>query len=703
VPFYFAWCDAGQPFDDSVLREDEIIFAFDLAHQEGQIPTLSVDVVNPHIGLLAPGRAQWAWLSYSDDIGVYPLFYGRLVALPTNLLGEVVTLQFLSRPDDFLAQKQAIANELAVEPWFDPIWISSDKLGDPTIGPDPDTVLETYTMAWHVDRTTLAVSVSDIIFGEDGTEEFGPEESFYDSVSISFAQSPQTQVVCDCTVQWTQAFTGSIALPDVSLSAWNGDQIVNDWPNIGDNLGAGWSVVFSAITNFSDQFGGSNPITINVGGDTSSSSGGSQDSGTTSPPPDLTPPTSTLPQETGTFGGLKSSLPTTSLAKSITVSYQNQAKTHNNGDVMSVNESIQYDDEGKLGGKIVSQSASITIGNVETGTAAAASYNYSYTRTVGEPQVAPPTAPSTPVTTIIIDGNPTQQGGGPITIPSLFGQLTLQYDLSFGRTETITFIMNSDVQPIVLLSPDDTSNQITLSMNGSDLGLLLDNGQTTAPIGDPGLSAFFPTDRGQQALQYPMLVARANLAQSARAAKINFDCTFERAINLSCRKNALLLDSRLPGGQVLGKITEYHLKVDGDKGQLIGNVQIESTIGNDTELAAQEGFPTYVDGGVEGYQYYAGATALLPYGDAEIQIPTTELVENQMSLPLSFDDAVMVFQIHEGTPVETVDAGGAASADPTWLEIVLTPVTGQDYTTTYDLGTSTLVLPMMIDLAAPSA
>ena len=318
---------------------------------------------------------------------------------------------------------------------------------------------------------------------------------------------------------------------------------------------------------------------------------------------------------------------------------------------------------------------------------------------VGEPQTAPPTAPPTQV--IIIDGSTT--GGGPITIPSLFGQLTLQYDLSFGRTETITFIMNSDVQPIVMLSPDDTSNQITLSMNGSDLGLLLDAGQTTAPIGDPGLSAFFPTDRGQQALQYPMLVARANLAQSARAAKVNFDCTFERAINLSCRQNALLLDSRLPGGQVLGKITEYHLKADGDKGQLIGTVQIESTIGNDTEITAQEGFATYADGLVEGYQYYAGATTLLPYGDAEIQIPTTELVDNQMSLPMSFDDAVMVFQVHDGTPVETVIAGGAASADPTWLEIVLTPVTGQDYTTIYDLGTSTLVLPKMIDLAAPNA
>lgn len=693
--FYFAWCDVGDPFTDDMLREDEIVFNFDLAHQEGQIPTLSVDVVNPHIGLLAPGRAQAAWLSYSDATGVYPLFHGRLIALPTNLLGEVVTLQFLSRPDDFLAQKQVIANELAVEPWFDPIWISSDKLGDPSIGPDPDTVLETYTMAWHVDRTTLEVSVSDIIFGEDGTEEFGPEESFYDSVSISFAQSPQTQVVCDCTVQWTQAFTGIIALPDVSLSAWNGDQIVNDWPKVGDNLGNGWSVAFSAITNFSDQFGGSSSITVDVGGGDTTSSLGGADSSTVPTSANIIAPTPT----TG-FGNVPSSVPKASNAKTINFTYQNTAKSHSNGDLMSVNESAQYDEQNQLGGQAVSYTHGGTFGDPETGTAASAFYNYSYIRVVGEPQVAPSTAPLTPV---IVNINNTTTGGGPITIPSLFGQLTLQYDLSFGRTETVTFIMNSDVQPIVLLSPDDTSNQITLSMNGSDLGLLLDDGQTTAPIGDPGRSAFFPTDRGQQALQYPMLVARASLAQSARAAKVNFDCTFERAVNLSCRKNALLLDSRLPGGQVLGKITEYHLKVDGDKGQLIGNVQIEATIGNDTEVAAQEGFPTYADGLVVGYQYYTDATMLLAYGDAEIQIPTTDLVENQMSLPLAFDDAVMVFQIHEGTPVATVSAGGAASADPTWLEIVLTPVTGQDYTTSYDLGISTLTLPKLIDLSAPNA
>lgn len=682
MSFFFAWCGQGEAFSSAHQREDEIVFAFDIAHQEGQIPTLSIDIKNPHIGLLAPGRSQWAWLSYQSSLGVFPLFYGRLVALPSNLLGETVTLQFLARPNDYLAQKQAIANQLMVEPYYDPIWIDQSKLTD------PDTVLETYAMTWHVDRTTHHVSISDILFGEDGTEEFKLEDAFYDSVSISFAQSPQTQVVFDGTVQWTQAATGLIPLPDVSLSAWNGQQIINDWPKPGDNLREGWSVEFGAITNWSDQFGGSNPVTIDLGGGTSSNIGG--------PIPGSDHADVTL----GPAGiaNVKSALPATSKARSININWQNQEKTHHDGDTMSVSESAQYDEEGKLGGKLVSLSGTMVIGDPNTGTAASASRNESWIRLVAEPQTATTTAPPTPI-------NPDGTGGGPITIPSLFGQLLLRYDLSFGRTEIINFVMNSDIQPIVLLPPDESVNQIKLSMHGQDVGLPLDANGTVAPIGDPSRSAFFPTDRGLLAIQYPMLIARAHLAQSARATKVNFDCTFERALTLNCRKNALLHDLRLPGGQAIGKITEYHLKVDGDKGELIGNVQIESTIGKGTSITLNLGAPTYVVEGyvVPGWQFYTNATIGLPTGDAAIVMPPTYLINNQMVLPLTFDQAVTVFQIHQGTPVETVLAGGAATADPTWLEIVLVPVAGEDFTASYDLGTSTLVLPKLIDLSAPNA
>jgi hypothetical protein len=692
VPFFFAWCGPDEEFGLQHQVEDEIVFAFDLGHQEGQIPTLSIDIKNPHVGLLAPDRAQWAWLSYQSSLGVFPLFYGRLVALPSNLLGEVVTLQFLARPNDYLAQKQDIADELMVEPFYDPIWINTDKLTD------PDTVLETYAMTWHVDRITHEVSVSDIIFGEDGTEEFRPEESFYDSVSISFAQSPQTQVVFDGTVQWTQAATGVIPMPDVSLSAWNGTQIINDWPKVGDQLKNGWSVYFSDITNWSDQLGGGTVTTVDLGGGTSSNVGGSTPG---SNPPIGSALTGTQAISQGLLG-VSPNLPTKSKAHTISFSWQNQNKFHFDGDTMSINESATYDAEGNMGGNVVSDTGTLVIGDPATGTAASASRNISWTRLVAQPQVAPVTTPVTPVT-VLPSGDTT--GGNPVEIPSLFGQLWLQYDLSFGHTETIHFIMNSDIQPVVLLSPDESVNQITLSMNGSDLGLPLDNSGTVAPIGDPGRSAFFPTDRGLLAIQYPMLIARASLAQSARAAKVNFDCTFERALSLNCRKNALLHDLRLPGGQVIGKITEYHLKVDGDKGELIGSVQIESTVGNDTSITVNAGVPTYADEGyvAVGYQFYSGTDISLPTGDANVVMPEIVLPDNQMVLPLTFGSAVLAFYVHQGTPIDTVIAGGAATADPTWLEIALVPVTGQKFATDYDFGVSTLVLPKLIDLAAASA
>jgi hypothetical protein len=682
VTFYFAWCDADEAFDEGVhLREDEIVFSFDLVHQEGQIPTLSVDVKNPYIGLLASGRKQWAWFSYegagTGTAGAVPLFYGRLVALPSNLLGEVVTLQFLARPGDYLAQKQAIANSMMVAPYYDQIWIDDSKWGD------PDTVLETYAMQWHVDRVSHQVSVSDILFGEDGTEEFLSGESFYDSVEIAFAQSPQTQVVCDATVQWTQASIGYITMPSVSITAWNGDQIMNDWPKPGDRLDGGWSVYDAAITNWADATAGNSPFIITVGGD---------------PQPNVTPPNKAsgggnLPTVGNVASRMPASSPTGSGPISWSISYHNDAKHHADGDVIGFSESLNYDANGGFGGAVTSTSSSISMGDKG---ANSVSYSVSWQRVVGQAQEAPSTTQ-----TVIDDGG----NESPVTTPSLFGRMILQYDLKFPRTEILHFTMTSQVQPIVLLPPDEPVNQIKLSMHGSDIGLPIDPGDAM-PIGDPGRSAFFPTDRGLQAVQYPMLVARAHLLQSARAAKVNFDCTFERAMELSCRKNALLHDPRLPGGEVTGKITEYHLKTDGDSGAMIGQVQIETTIGTGLPITVREGTPTYVDEGYAevGYQFYSDADVVLPSGDGAITMPSTYFDPTQMVLPLTYYTAVVAFYVHEGTPVDVVLAGGsAATAQPTWIELVLNPVTGQNYTRDYSLGDSTLVMPKLIDLAAPSA
>jgi hypothetical protein len=640
VSFYFAWCGPGEPFSAAHMREDEIVLSFDLAHLEGQIPTLSVEIKNPRIGLLAPGRLQWVWFSWQSPTGaVTPLFYGRLVALPSNLFNEVVTLTFLARPTNYLAQKQAAAEALKVSPYYDPIWIAQDKWDD------PDTILESYTTAWHVDRTSLTITTSDMIFGEDGTAEFLPEDSFYDSVSLSFAQSPQSQVQFTGTVNWTQTGGGIVKLPDVSPPLfYNGDQWVSDWPKPGASLQGGWCVADSALV---DLWGTGNAYTYNVTG-----------------------------------------------------SYQNHEKTHRNGDQMSVSISRTYAMPGNLleSSYITSDTGTRVIGDPDTGTAASASESVSYIQ------------------------------------PMLFalkGSLTLAYGLNGKRTETVTFTMNSALQSIVTTPADEAANPIALSMQGSDVGVSL---QGVVPIGDPGRNVFFPTDRGIQALQYPLLVARAHLLQSARAVKIGFDCQFERAISLSCRKNALLHDSRLPGGQALGKITEYHIKGSGDQGQLIGTVQIESTIGAGGSVTVVEGTPVYADDGyvAVGYQLYDGGTLTLPTYDLAFTLPGGAGVG-----PPIGNDAVIRYEIMHGlTPEDAAknvvpppsmsDIAELAAEqqvqsaqdkqkimenqiqdqvknNPTWLDLELAPVAGFDYAAEYPIQVGTLIIPRMIDLEAPSA
>ncbi len=107
-PFFFSWSDPTETtFGPEHHVWDEDIVTFKLDHTEGNCATLDLDVRNPRIGLLNPGRKVWAWFSYdSGSGGVVALFFGRLVGVPTNLLAEVVTLSFIAKPLDFLAQKQ---------------------------------------------------------------------------------------------------------------------------------------------------------------------------------------------------------------------------------------------------------------------------------------------------------------------------------------------------------------------------------------------------------------------------------------------------------------------------------------------------------------------------------------------------------------------------------------------------------------------
>ena len=75
-------------------------------------------------------------------------------------------MEFVARPIDVVAQKEALAETLKVLPYYDEVVIDKARRSD------PDVVLEGYSAIWHYDRETHAVTVSDEITGEDGLVSF---------------------------------------------------------------------------------------------------------------------------------------------------------------------------------------------------------------------------------------------------------------------------------------------------------------------------------------------------------------------------------------------------------------------------------------------------------------------------------------------------------------------------------------------------
>jgi hypothetical protein len=199
------------------------------------------------------------------------------------------------------------------------------------------------------------------------------------------------------------------------------------------------------------------------------------------------------------------------------------------------------------------------------------------------------------------------------------GTLRLGYDVKRQYKEHIRFTLHANVQPIVTLPGE--GEVLKLSISGSDVGKAID---CEVPIGDVRRRQYFVTDRGLQSVEYLIAMARAHLLVRSRAVEVEFQCRFERAVTLNCRKNARLFDSRrLPGGNALGKIISYSFAANGDTGELIGRVVMGCAIGYGGAVAEVSGYPTYVEEGyVEpGYQEYAGKLVVLGPGDVGYMPP----------------------------------------------------------------------------------
>lgn len=242
-PHYFAWTDPGTPWSTDLLREDEQIRSVELDQSEGQFAGLKLTVKNPGIGLLAPGRQVWGWYSWDAGGGDWiPILFGRLVAIPSNLHGETIVLEFIAKPTDFAEQKAALAETMRALPFWDPVWISNVDAST-----SDDTVLEARAQLWHTDRVTHEVTASDIVAGGAGLIEITESEHVYAETTVELGSAPLVAVDIIGTVQFTQTGSGTIDLTRRLANSYGiiitptGDGLMSSWPKPGATISGGWS------------------------------------------------------------------------------------------------------------------------------------------------------------------------------------------------------------------------------------------------------------------------------------------------------------------------------------------------------------------------------------------------------------------------------------------------------------------------------
>jgi hypothetical protein len=645
---------ANAPFDAAVHnRCDEDILSVELAQEEGGFATLTVDIKNPNIGLLALGRNLWCWLSWDQawpdgTPDLLPLFNGRLIGVPKLSAGEVVQIQFLARPDDLNVQKTALAESLKVRPWYDPIWL--------TANPTADTVLEAYSALWHINRTTLSVTTSDILEGEDGIIDIGEDESIYDKFSLSYGQPPLVATTVTGTVSWQQQAEGVLDVTQVLLDAFyaEGSAYKQTYPR-GVNRG------FTGINAYWYTFGQRKSVAPwSTGG------GG-------------------LVQCLGD-GGIASSWPTP--GTSIGGGWSLSNLTDMDGVPLCY---IRDASKTKKGGWLEPAYYTVTF------TAA---------------------KPPTDDTVVGIPINHVMQPYGTYTVDFPLRaykiRMNLEYRANRTRSETVTAVVTADVQRELSDSAESDRETISLTSQFVDQGVDPDG---ALPIGDVAYRSYFQTARGASSVQYLLLAARAKMRARARAVDVGFAVDWRTALPITLRHNVRYADRRVPGGIATGKVKSYKLTA-GTAGML-GEFTIGCTIGTGEITTAQTGVNSYVDDGYVSppWQVVSGAQTATDAGDCSYQtlddfvIADDGLDLTHMTIDSAVNECVVVNGIKSQMAAaakfqETIaptsgDLATTMQKIETKVTLDLKPVAGAEYHTEFFPAVTPLTLPKTIDLSAP--
>jgi hypothetical protein len=758
--FYFAWVFSDDTtFDQSrhsVQNED--VFSMKISQREGDFASLEVAIKNPRIGLLTASRKVWAWLSWdptNSGAPGQPLFFGRLIGIPDSINQEIVSLVLTARPVDFVTRKNAKAEELRVAPYWDPIFVAPEQLDN------PDVVLEARSALWSVDRITHEVDISDIIVGEDGIEEFDEGEVPYDSVQTKIGTPPLNKVTVDATVHWTQKAAGEFQF-GFSAVTYGGQGLMQSWPKPGTSLGGGWTVLSSTIQDkyavedvqmatFNNQW--TNKEKEHTNGDTMSVSasgsfpiltgpatkvitGGHSQPGFLDP---FSDPPMNIPTE---FSENSTYVPAYFLVANLLVGYDAgiPRTEHIRFNLFSdmqqlVTRLTDHEEEGIGFAELTINAVDVDVPSRATG------FAVDTLTLVGNPHVNETVTIGsfTYKWVTSFSGSPAREvkiAGSPVaSLANLIAaiNLTVGMGLTYGTLTPPNTLVKAETgtgnqMKVTALKGGVAGNSIAVTETMSN-GIWATpklaggvGGET--PINAVKNRSYYTTDRGLQSVAHLIQRARATLLGTARPVEITFNCRFERAISMSTRKNARILDPRLPGGQALGKVSSYTFSVDGKTGLAIGSVTISCAIGYGIPTqVTNDGDPVYAASGYvqPGYQAYTGNVIVNGTGDVTYEKPVDPGLGP--NLPYSYRDVVVKAQLHNPSPEFTFDfvphvndvqvpieqqkdfteqinaeLQAAIKQISAWYELELRPANKELWEVFYDLSISRLSIPKQIDL-----
>lgn len=185
------------------------------------------------------------------------------------------------------------------------------------------------------------------------------------------------------------------------------------------------------------------------------------------------------------------------------------------------------------------------------------------------------------------------------------GTLVLGWQYRQKRKETVRFTLEQMTQLDGTIRP--LARTLNLRLQEVDI---------------PGESTFFLTHRGRQAVEHALEIGRAHLAASARCLEVEVTMPYEAGFELSMDLSVRLVDPRIPGGEVLGKVVAYQLRQDGMTAEAW--VRLAASVGGTGNQPLSLEYRYYVDPdyGDTGIPQHYQTPSGLAYANYSDQLPT---------------------------------------------------------------------------------